>query len=398
MVFVVRRVAAFRQAARDAVARGALAVGQRASKAAERVQPALTPLLKSALLRVSPSRAVTEAGAVRIVLEQYFRAIVHSSEPAEVSQARPSATVARARPAIPPGVLHLTRSVERRLGQIKRSTAFAKTDDPVEAVHQLRVASRRLSAFVDMFEAFVEAELVAASRRSLRQLTRTVRKLRDADVQLLRLENGLRQASSEPERVAYNHLLDWVRAKRKREAKRTKQRLETFDLAPLAGALRQMLDQLALRATSPSTDYELLAELAFEPVLKHVRNTLPKPSAMGESEPWHRFRLALKRLRYAAELVEPALGQRYQEIHGQAKRLQGLLGEQQDAVVFARLVQQRHEKALREQRATLALGLATVRTEANRERQRLNQRCAELCDGLSGPKLFEERTRIAEQD
>ena len=61
---------------------------------------------------------------------------------------------------------------------------------------------------------------------------------------------------------------------------------------------------------------------------KRLRN------ADDDVERLHQARKAQKRLRYAAELVEPA-DSRMKRIAGNAKDLQTLLGEHQDAVVAA---------------------------------------------------------------
>src|SRR4051812_41121862 len=47
---------------------------------------------------------------------------------------------------------HLAKIVHKRLSQLEEVKHFETAEDPVEAVHDLRVASRRLRAFVDVFE------------------------------------------------------------------------------------------------------------------------------------------------------------------------------------------------------------------------------------------------------
>jgi len=60
-------------------------------------------------------------------------------------------------------------------------------------------------------------------------------------------------------------------------------------------------------------------------------------SADGDIEELHRARKATKRLRYAAELVEPADGS-MKSVAKKAENLQTLLGEHQDAVVSAQFL------------------------------------------------------------
>ena len=60
------------------------------------------------------------------------------------------------------------------------------------------------------------------------------------------------------------------------------------------------------------------------------------PAAFGRAglDPWfHEIRKAAKRLRYAAEALEPAFGEPARALAGAAEHLQGILGEHQDSVV-----------------------------------------------------------------
>ncbi len=379
MAFAAIRVGALGARAKRFANRVVLAVSDEASTAISRIEPVVSPLLVRVASRISLGPIIMERGRAWVNLEEFLRRTA-------LGQSVPSGPGA-APPEPGEGVQHLTQLVEQRLGQLHRMKRFDKTSDPIEAVHQLRVASRRLRAFVDTFEMLVEPELVRAARRQLRHVTRAVRDLRDADVQSQALEVRLSKATSEPERMALNHLLHRTRLRRRELAKRAHQELSKADSAALARPLRQMLDQIALRARSPSATYELIAKIAFEPVWEAAREANPVGSAQPTPEALHKFRLAMKKLRYAAELVEPALGARFGEIHETAKRLQTLLGDHQDSVVFEKLVEKRHQKALRGGRPSLASGLGLVLEQAKQERRLLRERSIQACVGWSQPRL-----------
>jgi len=149
-----------------------------------------------------------------------------------------------------------------------------------------------------------------------------------------------------------------------------------------------MLDQVALRACAPSASYELVAELAYQPIVKETQAAVPELSVPPSAEALHEFRLALKKLRYASELIQPALGARFDEIRDHAKALQGTLGEHQDYVEFEKLVSKRHIEAVRSGRATLALGLQGVLDQTRREREICRHRCIEECSRLPDSRLF----------
>lgn len=375
---------ALRRAA-ERVAREASRFGERASATVSGIKPAVSPWLGRATSRVALLSVQVDRAALRSALEEYLVRAAHTvSVPESWRRSEPSA-VART-PG--PGVLHLSRVVELHLGQLRKFQNFARSHDPVEAVHQLRVTSRRLRTFVEMFAPFADRALVRRVRAPLRQITRAVRDLRDADVQVQGLEARLQKASSEPERVAVNHLIDRVRRRRASYVERAEKRLSKLKLEELATSLRGMLDQVAHRAEAPSASYQLVAEIAYQPIVDEARALAPRHSELPTAEALHEFRLALKQLRYAAELIEPALNGRFAAIHEHAKRLQSMLGEHQDWVEFEKLVSKRHDKAVREGRETLALGLEGILKEARHERELCRTHCLEECARLPGSALF----------
>lgn len=357
--------------------------GQRASTTVSSIKPAVSPWVGRATSRVALLSVHVDPAALRSALEEY---LARAAQTVGESWQRGEREAAERTPS--PGVLHLSRAVELHLAQLLKLKDFKNARDPIEAVHQLRVTSRRLRTFVDMFAPFADPVQVRAVRTSLREITRAVRDLRDADVQAEALQQRSKQASSERERIAVNHLLDRVRRRRRSLARRAKKRLDKLEMGQLGVALRGLLDQVARRVEAPSGSYQLVAEVAYRPILDEARALAPGALDRPTAEALHRFRLALKQLRYAAELIEPALGNRFDAIHDHAKRLQSVLGEHQDWVEFEKLVAKRHKKALKSGRDTLARGLGGILEGACRERELCRSRCLEECARLPGSALF----------
>ncbi|HEY6728475.1 MAG TPA: CHAD domain-containing protein, partial [Polyangiaceae bacterium] len=299
LMVTLRPKSALRRAA-ERVAHQVSRLGERASATVSGIKPAVTPWVGRATSRVALLSVQVDPAALRGALEEYLARVVQTVG-APDSLLRGAAAPGERAPA--PGVLHLSRAVELHFGQLQKLKDFARAHDPIEAVHQLRVTSRRLRTFVDMFEPFAEPALVRAARKPLRQITRAVRDVRDADVQAQGLAERLQQASSERERVAVNHLLDRVRKRRAAHAARAEKRLGKLEMGELGRALRGLLDQVALRAAAPSASYQLVAEVAYRPIVDEARALAPPPAEAPTAKALHRFRLALKQLRYAAELI-----------------------------------------------------------------------------------------------
>lgn len=371
--------------AAELVARTVSELGERAAATIADIKPTVVPWVGRATSRARLLPVQVDAAALRSVFEEYVRRTVQTvAMPGHWGR---SESEPRER-AVAPGVLHLSRAVEQRVVQLQKLHDFAHSHDPIEAVHQLRVASRHLRAFVDMFAPFVDPASVRAVQAPLQQITRAVRDLRDADVQAQGLEARVRRATSESERIAVNHLLDRVHQRRVFYAERAEKRLKKVEFGQLAATLRAMLDQVALRAQAPSASYGLVAEIAYQPIVEEAQAAAPDPSVPPSPEALHEFRLALKKLRYASELIQPALGDRFHEIRDHAKALQGTLGDHQDYVEFEKLVSKRHAKAVRSGRTTLALGLEGILGQTRRERDLCRHRCIEECSRLTRSRLF----------
>ncbi|HEY2959257.1 MAG TPA: CHAD domain-containing protein [Actinomycetota bacterium] len=203
-------------------------------------------------------------------------------------------------------------------------------EDP-EAVHQARVASRRVRSTLRTFRGVLEPDWTNRLRDELKWLAGLLGEVRDADVLRARLEEGL-ATQREADRAAGRQLL--ARLSGEREEAR----------ARLIGAMGEerytaLLDDLVAAALAPAVLAEAArpaAELlppqvasAWSKLRKAVRRAGDDPS----DEALHKIRIRAKRLRYAAEAVAPAVGKPAERLAKGAEGLQEVLGDQHDAVV-----------------------------------------------------------------
>jgi len=208
--------------------------------------------------------------------------------------------------------------------------ARAGADD---AVHQLRVAIRRLRATLRVYGRIVDRDATGRIERDLRRLGRALSAARDLEV----LEQRCVTAVSElPDELV-------VGAVRKR-------------LTRHFGPARADAESAALRALDADRYFRLrddLDSLLADPPLtakarRRARDELPKhlrrayrtvakrasaSTGDGPEAEIHRFRKAAKRLRYAAECAEPVGGRPARRIRKRAKALTEPLGRLQDGVV-----------------------------------------------------------------
>ena len=197
-------------------------------------------------------------------------------------------------------------------------------EDP-EAVHQARVATRRLRSDLRTFRPLVDAAWADGLRDELGWLADLLGAVRDADVLGGRLAAD---AATLPD-------ADWAAAQKlvaKQSAVRDAARVEA--LAGMASdRYAQLRARLADAATAPvfSDDEQAPVEDLMRRPWKHLKAAVA--AVDGSPDSLHRVRIRAKRCRYAAEAVVPVAGKPARTLAGALADLQEVLGDNHDAVV-----------------------------------------------------------------
>jgi CHAD domain-containing protein len=231
-------------------------------------------------------------------------------------------------------------------------------EDP-EALHELRVATRRSRALLRAARGLVEPEWAEPLRDELAWLGGLLGPVRDLDVLLEHLDAEAATLGGDDLR-AFRRLR--ARLADDRESAR-EALLEAIESERYSG----LLDALEGAESAPVTETgPALAEIAARPFarLRKAARALPTRPTDGEL---HRVRIKTKRARYAAELAEPVLGKAGAKLIARAKTLQDVIGEHQDACVA--------EARLRDL-ASRSRGPVALAAGVLVERQRLRKRAA----------------------
>jgi CHAD domain-containing protein len=233
--------------------------------------------------------------------------------------------------------------------------------DP-EELHQARVATRRLRAVLRAARPLLDPAWTESLRRELAWLGGVLGPVRDLDVLLERLRAEIAELEP-PERRAAGK---FVRAlEGERETARAAM------LAAMTGArYSELLARLEAAAVAPraqAADVSLreIAAGEFRKLRRAVRELPPNP----ENEALHAVRIRGKRARYAAELAEGVVGKRARRFVQDAKRLQDVIGEHQDAVVAEERIRSLLELT-DDPRAHFAAGRLVERERERRRRAR----------------------------
>lgn len=223
--------------------------------------------------------------------------------------------------------------------------AARKPDEP--AVHDLRVACRRMDATLEMLKSL--GGRVGKPRRRVRKLRKLAGPLRDLHV----LEVWLADQRGEwPS-------LDAILVRLPRQIKRTAKDL----VKDLNGYPRKKLKRALAQVVVP----EEADEPAILESLERVESDWHE--RVRRKAPWHEVRIALKRYRYQAELVA-ALGLGQPDLE-QLRHGQDLLGQVQDLEVQSERLEEFWRKSVLER-----MGIHAFVTHCRSQRDQLIQECA----------------------
>ena len=202
--------------------------------------------------------------------------------------------------------------------------------DP-EALHDMRVATRRIRAATSTFRAYLSPTALGA-RDEIGWLTRILGPVRDLDVQIERLEARMAQPDVGDEGL--NPYLDLLQTRREAARKRMLAALDSRRYERAVGRWVAILQRGPARTFLPGRTPAVAA--ATELVGKRYRRLRKRADGIAKDSPaeeYHASRIEAKKLRYAAEFVAPLYGGRAEGFIAAVKGLQDVLGDHQDAAV-----------------------------------------------------------------
>jgi CHAD domain-containing protein len=218
---------------------------------------------------------------------------------------------------------------------LRVADVLLRLDDP-DGVHDMRVFVRRLRSCLKVFRKIIDVP--SSLSAELKWLSDSLGDARDAEV----LSEGLFSAVNA---VPAELVLGPVRAETSRHLAKSAARASAALRGALAG--QRYLDLLSavdvLLAEPPYLDLaHRRAVRALPPLVAKAWRKARSSAAMALSlergsakdNAMHDTRKAVKRLRYAAETVEPVLGSAAARYQRRCKKAQGVLGDHHDLVVL----------------------------------------------------------------
>jgi len=223
--------------------------------------------------------------------------------------------------------------VRDQVAAISRYDPLVRRDEP-DAVHQMRVATRRARSALQAFGGIIERDVTRPLCAELKWLAAALGAARDGEVMLARLTADL---AAIPPVLVVGPVQARITPHFTAELAQARQTA----LAALDGQryLRLLDDLDALLADPPLTPLakreagKVLAKPVRRAARRLQRALAAVPGAEDRDAAIHEARKATKRARYAAEAAVPALGRTASRQAAQARELQQLLGDHHDSVV-----------------------------------------------------------------
>lgn len=271
-------------------------------------------------------------------------------------------------------------------------------DRDTEFLHDYRICLRKIRSLLSLVKGVYPVTDIQQIRATLGDLARQTNRLRDLDVYLLAREEYLDLLPS-PFRPALNSMFDDFTLERAAEIRTVTARLAS-------PAFQQLLHDVSVYFAEetqhpPSAAAALPVEpLVFARIYRRYRTIRKIASGIDASTPdegIHQLRIECKKLRYLMEFFNELIpGDRSATLQKQLRRLQGRLGEFNDASV-----QQASLLAYREQRqpgAEISLGLGGLVSVLYQQQQQsrifIKQSLDEFCSG-STAAIFKRTFKLS---
>jgi len=253
---------------------------------------------------------------------------------------------------------HVLDEMSALLQALRGHEAGTRAGQDPEHVHEMRVAVRRLRAILRASRALFDDRGVERLRSELDWLGAALGLVRDLDVLHAYLQPRLAALEGAEHRAGQRVL-------RRLAADRTRARAglnEALD-SPRYPRILEQLETFLSRPPASASDVSLPDVAATE--WKRLRKAVQKLPGRPSVDELHTVRIKVKRARFAAELARAAAGERGKRFIHQAKKLQDILGDLQDAVV----IEQYLHDAIDHTKPALALGKDLVKRQRKRRKK-----------------------------
>jgi CHAD domain-containing protein len=219
-------------------------------------------------------------------------------------------------------------AIATQVGALRAQEAAVR-HERAEGIHDMRVASRRLSRALSEFGPVSSEAAVQALQGRVGTVTKSLGRPRELDVMIAML-TAERAHTNGSARAALNFALRQLRARRRAAAEQC-----AAAVAQASGPEFEAEYHAVLDGIEPSGEcHQESATRQLGRQYKRLCKRYKKWRASGADARLHRLRIAFKKMRYACELYAPLYGKTMERFLTRLRSNQDLLGDWQDCRVL----------------------------------------------------------------
>ena len=256
----------------------------------------------------------------------------------------------------------LHHALAARMGDLLEGLAVDNWHGNPDSLHEVRVASRRLRAVLDMVDRDLYPAFESQSKK-LRRLTRALGRTREGDVATALLEE-LGSRLPQPALCALEHALERLQVQVRKARAGMREDLDRLSLKRLPHLLE------VPRLSNPFAPGDLPSGIwtCLEPWLEAALRPLPGLVEHEDGAALHEARIRIKRLRYALEILAAGFAQAPEGDLLHLKALQKALGSHHDLATLGTFLEDLHRGLTQRGRPNLAAGLQEILALLSEER------------------------------
>lgn len=276
-------------------------------------------------------------------------------------------------PDTPPWTCARQLILERVHNMVKFEEGTRQGED-LEALHDMRVWSRRLQEALEVFVFCFPAKAYDKIYGGIRQVTKALGRAREADVAVEYFVRRHAEVQDLEERFALEDLLMRLVEEQARQRLRMQHRLERkIKVSTLPEEVAAVFQRLSVLPASRQRGPRTALRLARALLLRRLNAVFAMRRAITSEEDvngLHDLRMVVKKLRYALEVLEFAAGENTAANLKFFRKLQSVLGDLHDRDMFIAAVRQRYKVLQsKEYSALLRSGYEKIYVPLARERQ-----------------------------
>jgi CHAD domain-containing protein len=240
-----------------------------------------------------------------------------------------------------------TQAIEQRLEKMYSLVGDVRHAEDIEAIHDMRVATRRLRAAIEVFGPAFQSKQFTAFGKDVKRVTDALAEARDLDV-MIEAVQSLAASLAKNERSGIDSFTENMIESRRKIQKEVLRALDAIELRDLRGAFAAIAE-VATPSPTQRFDYEEESAGIVDPsatiedhfsigITGRMADLLALEPYIADPErvkELHAMRISAKKLRYTMELFAPFAVEGFDDAITKIKRIQEHLGEIHDADVLA---------------------------------------------------------------